>query len=48
MNDIMATCFRLIFASPALKLGVEMLDVSFTGIVKNNIVIKVSNNNLPQ
>jgi hypothetical protein len=22
------------FASPALKLGVEMLDVSFTGIVK--------------
>lgn len=27
------------FASPALKLGVEMLDVSFTGIVKNNIVI---------
>jgi hypothetical protein len=30
------------FASPALKLGVEMLDVSFTGIVKNNIVIQGS------
>ena len=30
------------FASPALKLGVEMLDVSFTGIVKNNTVIEGS------
>jgi len=30
------------FASPALKLGVEMVDVSFTGVVKNNIVIEGS------
>jgi len=27
------------FASPALKLGTEILDVNFTGVVKNNIVI---------